>query len=102
MKKKKPRTQEEQDELYLKTWDYDPDEKEARTFAKKYQESGGYIHCDKEIFDKLYFLEEKEEIPKEIYQKVAEVFWFIKDLNNKRNKYAFDMIYKFFSKTSKM
>jgi len=78
------------------------DEKEARTFAKKYQESGGYIHCDKEIFDKLYFLEEKEEIPKEIYQKVAEVFWFIKDLNNKRNKYAFDMIYKFFSKTAIM
>ena len=29
MKKKKPRTQEEQDELYLKTWDYDPDEKEV-------------------------------------------------------------------------
>ena len=78
------------------------DEKEAKIFAKKYQESGGYIHCDKEIFDKLYFLEEKEEIPKEIYRKVAEVFWFIKDLNNKRNKYAFDMIYKFFSKIAKM
>ena len=29
MKKKKPRTQKEQDELYLKTWDYDPDEKEV-------------------------------------------------------------------------
>ena len=29
MKNKKPRTQEEQDELYLKTWDYDPDEKEV-------------------------------------------------------------------------
>ena len=29
MKNKKPRTQEEQDELYLKTRDYDPDEKEV-------------------------------------------------------------------------
>ena len=29
MKKKKPRTQEEQDELYLKTQDYNPDEKEV-------------------------------------------------------------------------
>ena len=29
MKKKKPRTREEQDELCLKTWDYDPDEKEV-------------------------------------------------------------------------
>ena len=29
MKKKKLRTQEDQDKLYLKTWDYDPDEKEV-------------------------------------------------------------------------
>ena len=29
MKKKKLRIQEEQDELYLKAWDYDPDEKEV-------------------------------------------------------------------------
>ena len=29
MKNKKPRTQEEQDELYQKTWDYDSDEKEV-------------------------------------------------------------------------
>ena len=29
MKKKKPRTQEEQDELYLKTFDYDPTDEEV-------------------------------------------------------------------------
>ena len=29
MKKKKSRTQKEQDKLYLKTWDYDPSEEEV-------------------------------------------------------------------------
>ena len=29
MKNKKPRTQEEQDKLYLKAWDYEPGEEEV-------------------------------------------------------------------------
>ena len=29
MKNKKPRTQEEQNELYLKAWDYEPSEEEV-------------------------------------------------------------------------
>lgn|SRR5690554_1458975 len=58
----------------------------AENIVEKGIEEGIYIHKDQELVNSLIDLQISDEIPEELYEVLAEIIFYVYDLDKKRGK----------------